>query len=160
MGSQKSRVVILSAVVTALVAVVVVLCLYVSGSPGVARAIRLDERRVQNLYSIHTAVEQYYNARENLKLPGDLYYDLAAMEIYGVLSLYDPVTGRAYSYHVKTADTYTLCAVFETDNVSTQYMAKRAPTISREASTENVDFSYHPRGEHCFDVRVRKWLNP
>jgi hypothetical protein len=86
----------------ALVLVALVLAFLYLGTPGKARLITLDERRVEDLQSIAMQLNNRYGY-ENAALPARLPEDLAKN---------DPGTTQPYEFHRVTARVYELCAVF------------------------------------------------
>jgi len=82
----------------------------IMGSPSTQRALRLDDRRVNDLQSIQYQVINYWQQKE--KLPADL------KELVNPLSGYSlPVEpefekGKTYEYAIKGPLTFELCATF------------------------------------------------
>ena len=101
----------------AIAAVVVVVAtvgysIYVIGTPGQQRQIRLDEQRIEDLRSISRNVDRYYEF--NGAMPANL-FDLQGPQ-YSVQSIADPDTGRPYGYHLVGGVDYELCAVFNAES--------------------------------------------
>ena len=119
-ASGRSIAVALSVVV----AVVVVIGLYLVGSPGAARQQALDERRVNDLREARGQVSAYW--RQHGALPGTLDGEPGSSSGYR-----DPVSGAPYEYHATGDSTWDLCAVFT-------YPSKVGC---------GVDSSRHPAGE-------------
>jgi hypothetical protein len=121
----------------ALVTVVVAAALYVLGSPGEQRRLRLDERRVEDLNALRADIGAYW--RVNRRLPASLGEASRDPALYR-----DPVSGDAYEYRVLGERSYELCATFERP-----YSPDRPQLATR--------FWPHPAGRHCFalDVPVR-----
>ena len=111
--------------------------LWVIGSPATQRAVRLDERRLDDLDRIAESVQYRWEADD--ALPPDL-ATLAARP-GSTMPTKDPDTGQAYEYVVVDAHRFRLCAVFATDTA--EYGVRR-----RAADRD------HGRGRHCFDHRV------
>ena len=82
--------------------------IYVVGTPGQQRNVRLDEQRIDDLRSISRNVDRYYE--NNGAMPANL-FDLQGPQ-YSVRSIADPDTGRPYGYHLVGGVDYELCAVF------------------------------------------------
>lgn len=120
-----------------LIAVTVVAALALTGLPGLQRQARLDERRVQDLVRLDTAIQAH--ARLHEALP-DALGALDASTGRG-LPQADPGTGQAYGYAAGEAGRYRLCAVFDTDSVES------ADGLTPEGWS-------HPAGHHCFQRRL------
>ena len=100
-------------VIGAIVVVIATLgySVYLVGTPGQQRDVRLDERRVDNLRNISGNIDTY------LELYGEMprgLEDLTGPRFY-VDSIEDPETGRRYEYRLIEGDAYELCANFSTD---------------------------------------------
>jgi len=93
------------------------------------RAMRADERRVEDLRSIAQAI--YYRQRP---LPAALSEVTAPPA-----NLNDPVTGAPYEYHPEAGKTYELCAIFASNSAAEQ-----------EEFTPHSEFWGHPKGRHCY----------
>jgi hypothetical protein len=86
--------------------------LWLVGSPGAARRMRLDERRVTDLQSIATNVDVYW-ARQRV-LPETLEVMWATSA--GRPTPVDPVSAQPYEYRVLGANEYELCATFDAES--------------------------------------------
>ena len=114
-GSAARATPILRALVIAAVVVVVATVgysIYVIGTPGQQRNVRLDEQRIDDLRSISRNVDRYYEF--NGAMPANL-FDLQGQQ-YSVQSIADPDTGRPYGYHLVGGVDYELCAVFNAES--------------------------------------------
>ena len=118
-------------------ALVVGIGLYVSGSPAAAREEAIDGRRIRNLRDTKAEVYSYW--RWYHALPATI--DSASPVPADSASHRDPVTGTPYEYRVTSDSTYELCAVFA--------LPSRGET--------DVDWR-HPAGRHCFPVSMREPL--
>lgn len=124
------------------VAAILIASLVQAGSPVVARQRAADERRVQALQSISSAINAYY-ATEG-KLPASLEQLHAQPDVY-VQSIVDVSTRRPYEYRKLDAKTYELCATFDRD--------------WKESAMGRPQFGNlwnHPAGRHCFRLTARK----
>jgi hypothetical protein len=127
--------------VTAAVGLAVVAGLFVAGSPGEARARRLDGRRVEDLTRVSYAIENYYQQQK--RLPASL--DELKGESGAGVGLTDPATAQVYGYRVVGAARYELCATFERPSDDA---ADRWPTTG--------DWSWaHGAGPKCFQRSIR-----
>lgn len=86
--------------------------IYVVGTPGQQRNVRLDEQRIDDLRSISRNIDRYYEIND--AMPATL-FDLQRSQ-YSVWSIEDPETGRQYGYHLVGGVDYELCAVFNAES--------------------------------------------
>lgn len=162
MGSQKSRVVGFLAISTFIVVAAVALGLYVGGSPSMARRMRLDEQRSNDLQQIMSAIEQYYNGNQRLMLPKNL-DDLRREPNVYISSVVDPKTKQAYTYRLTGAETYVLCAYFETETPTNSAVYKRPMPVYTSVSispASSANPALHHPGENCFEMKVQTWPSP
>lgn len=105
------------------------------GAPATQRALRADERRVQDLSQVSQQIHlQWLSEKSNSpKLPEHL------DQIHDV-PLADPVTREAYEYHLKDGSRYELCATFSMNSKQDEATSSRADTWA------------HPPGHHCFPL--------
>ena len=89
----------------------VVASVLVTGTPAQRRAIKLDERRVEDLQRLSSAIDRHYRA--NNQLPASL--AVVAGKPGSRLDIVDPVTAAPYGYEPAGKKSYRLCAVFTTD---------------------------------------------
>ncbi len=110
-------------VITAVVVVVATVgySIYVIGTPGQQRNIRLDTERIQNLRSISHNIDRYLELND--EMPAGL-PDLLGPQ-YTVPSITDPDTGAPYEYRILEGNDYELCAVFAAE--SPEREAERRP---------------------------------
>ena len=95
--------------------------IYVVGTPGQQRNVRLDQQRIADLRSISHNVDRYLEL--NGEMPARL-IDLQGPQ-YSVPSIEDPQTGAPYEYRIIEGADYELCAVFVTESPERQ--AERRP---------------------------------
>ena len=109
--------------------------LYLGGSPGEQRLVRMDDKRVRDLNVLANAVQFFW--QEQGELPADLQTLLDGRRLNQLPV--DPASGLGYGYAPAT-DSFELCATFD-----------RASSDSSERY-----FWAHPAGEHCyaFDTSV------
>lgn len=124
------------AAVGSIVAVVaaVVAALWLLGSPGEQRLLRLDERRVADLRQLALTITARWNERH--VLPGGV-AELVDGRYLSVVPV-DPSRRVPYEYRATAERRFELCATFD--------RAARA----RDAS----DFWYHDAGHRCFAFDV------
>ena len=112
----------------AVVLLVVVLGFTNSGTPGMQRELRADEKRVRDLYEVSQKIYMQYAPAQ--KLPQRL-------EDLRDLSLSDPVTRQTYEYLTHEGSQYELCAAFSLSSDQDENMPRPS------------DWQ-HPSGRHCF----------
>lgn len=140
---------------TCLVALSIIAAAAVMGSPASFRARRFDEQRAENLRALSQAIQVYYKEKNNLpeSLPAfakDFLLD------YGpgyAAKTRDPETGVDYEYSVTGAQTYRLCATFQTladgsADGATYYR------LGGDFIGPN-NFWRHGAGRQCFDFTVK-----
>ncbi len=123
--------------VIGLVGLAIVAGVVMIGSPGDARARRLDERRVSHLRWITRATDQYRSRHD--RLPASL--QELAQDRDASVPVRDPATGEFYEYRVLGPKTYTVCARFERADLDSSYP---------EAETGTGDVWRHGVGRRCF----------
>lgn len=122
----------------AVVAVFVAAWFFVE-SPQVARERRLDQILANNIYSLESAVNSYYDRYK--KLPDGLEAIAAEKDIYlPATSLVDPETKTAIIYQKLGEKDFQFCATFRTDSAASQ---PNAP-VSYPRSANN-----HGAGYQC-----------
>lgn len=112
----------------AAVAAAVVLGLVSIGSPGSARARRLDAHRLDDLRHLARVIDVHWTRG------GDLPASLADVAGLDADATEDPVSGRPYGYRAVAASKFELCATFDAD----------------AARPRRGRLWWHPRGRHCF----------
>lgn len=160
MGHEKGRrkkigyKVFVGAVAASVVAVILG-GLIISGSPKEERARQFDAQRLGELQQISYAIDAYWNYEG--KLPESAVELLNRREYY-VPAIGDPRTGEAYQYQVLDADSYELCANFETES---GFDAKAngsfaRPVPAHPAGEQAEGFWKHGIGRTCYTIDVRK----
>lgn len=121
--------------------------IFMIGSPAKERARKLDETRINNLDSMHYAIDSYYTL--NKKLPDSLDALVKSGQHYP-LGIQDPESGLPFHYETTSEKTYKLCATFTDEspkNGSQNYV------YDRYLGPGNINMSWHhPKGYHCFDL--------
>lgn len=116
------------------------------GGPYTPRQLRLDERRVNDLEQIRTAVQIYAQNQEPDALPSSLTALGQAQGWSHILGMRDPESGLPYEYRVLDPKTFEVCATFTTDAVAIASESriavppKGAPPI----------IGWHGAGRQCF----------
>jgi hypothetical protein len=129
--------IVLSIVVAAAVATAIVII-----NPPAQRRGRVDERRIEELGQIRDDIDLYWKRHQ--AIPRDL--PALAGEPGFTTPTLDPETAVPYSYEIKDADSYRLCASFALDSGDAKYRQYRS--YANEWA--------HPAGRFCFDFDVRK----
>ena len=119
----------------AAVAIAIGAGLVVLGPPSDVRARRLDAQRVDDLRQWARAIDDYWDAND--QLPATL-ADVRRQEAWASLREHDPATREPYRYAVTGAVTYELCAVFE-----------------RASDDERASLWNHGAGLTCFALEAR-----
>jgi hypothetical protein len=125
---------IITIVSSATVVVAVLAGLYLSGSPGEQRLLRLDERRVSDMLQLSYDISRYWE--QSGRLPPELAALVDGQRLRRLPT--DPQTELAYRYEIADMDSYRLCAEFS------------RPSI--QAAPE--DFWAHQAGTQCFELNV------
>jgi hypothetical protein len=136
---------LLTRIAGAVVVIVVVTGLWISGSPGVARRQLLDQRRLRELQMISAAVNDHYRAR--LQLPESLDH-MARTAPRQPLFLLDPVTREPYGYQPLDSTRYELCATFDA-----------ADSLGPNSGARDA-FWEHGAGRWCYRFEVDRWRRP
>lgn len=145
-------------IVVAMVAVVVVVGLFVAGSPSKERERRFDEQRVNELQQIAGAVDNAYYRDGHL--PASLDEVAVNKQDYYVPSTVDPRTRAPYEYRTTGGDTYELCATFDDVTQQTDQYGRVTP-VAPPKTAPVVGGAYpgyrdwtHGAGRHCYQLIV------
>lgn len=123
----------------AVVVAAVSIGLFIIGSPGEQRAIRLDERRVEDLRGISRSVDLYWTRQGSLPATFD-----EVAELLGAFDVpVDPETSMPYEYRILEGSSYQLCAGFSRESAG----GGRRLTDP---------FWSHARGRQCFDMEAEE----
>lgn len=100
--------------VVVMVSVAAAIGLYLAGSPTKERERRFDDQRVNDLQSIASAIDLYYENKNVLPVSiPDLMSAQQAVGGFYIQSITDPSTAKPYEYQVTGVVTYNLCATFD-----------------------------------------------
>jgi hypothetical protein len=135
-----------------LVAAIAAVCVSVAvglkllGSPSEERARKLDDRRVEDLQRLATAVDLYRSRAGHLpssleEVRRDLPNDMSR----------DPVTEQPYGYRLISVDKYELCADFQRASE-----ADRGYGGYDYGGSAGMGFWSHPAGHRCFESKSRE----
>jgi hypothetical protein len=116
----------------------IVAAIAATGTPSERRMVKLDDRRVDDLRALETAVDEHF--KQHARLPDGLAE--VGRKPGNTLSLVDPDTGAPYVFVPGVGRHYQLCAVFATDTGVT--------------SEENASEWQHGIGRHCFNLEAPK----
>lgn len=142
-------------IVTGIVTAAVIIGFVVAGSPQAQRSVRFDQQRVGDLQSLQWQIINYWQRKE--KLPETL--DLLRDDISGFQVPLDPTTDKSYEYHVNSSTSFTLCGVFEADNVADTNSIPK-PAIGSAVPYERGGTWIHGVGRVCFDRTIDPDLYP
>lgn len=131
-----------------------VLGFFLIGSPTHRRAVRFDERRVQDLQSVQYEIVNYWQQKE--KLPATL--DDLKDPIRGFIPSVDPETGVAYDYRPSSSLQFELCAVFTTASQQTMTESKPIPASLRQDGV--MENWRHAAEKTCFTRTIDPQLYP
>jgi hypothetical protein len=120
---------------TAVVLATVSAGIWLMGSPGEQRALRLDERRISDLQSIASELDMYWTRHRTL--PESL--DALRVEPGPASIPTDPVRGEPYRYRPLEGRSYELCAVF-----------------GRASRNGLGNVWAHPPGPYCFELEAKE----
>lgn len=140
--------------VIVIVTAVAIAGLALSGSPQAERMRRLDTQRVNDLQQMSYAIDTYWSMQQ--RLPTNLDELQGTRDVY-VQNIRDPKTGMPYEYTVTSADSYELCAQFETsslENPDASNLSIAVPAPPRQDMQGR--FWSHAVGRTCFPLTVRK----
>ena len=115
--------------------------IFLMGTPGQQREIRLDRERVEHLSNISDNIDVYWGL--NGELPRSM-NDMAGSRYY-IQSIEDPETGIPYEYNITGEAEYELCAVFAAG-------ADRRGYPDRRFSEKAWD---HGAGKTCFPLEAK-----
>ena len=117
------------------VLVVVILGFRVLGGPANQRLVQTDLRKVNALCQLAQQINQQWMTGGKT-LPANL-------EKFRSEVKQDLISGKPFTYHVKSNEDYELCATFATDN-------RDAPRVN------TADPWIHPKGEYCFQFQASR----
>jgi hypothetical protein len=119
---------------------------FIAGTPAEQRAVRLDERRINDLWSMQSSVVSYAESK------GDLPANLTTLTAWSGELPTDPDTDSAYDYTKTGRTTFELCATFGSDQVNDELTEYFGTTYPTKHVTQLVGGSSwkHPAGYHCF----------
>lgn len=127
---------------------------FLAGSPWHQRAMRFDERRVNDLQMIQGEVLRHWQMKG--ALPENL--DALRDTISGFLPPSDPETGASYEYHTTGKLSFELCALF-TVSSRTQEILKARP-VAPYPHDPYVQNWEHGKGRTCFARTIDPELYP
>lgn len=142
--------ILLITVITLIVITAVIYGFSKVGSPADARSIKFDQKRIQDISQISSAIQTY--AYDKNKLPDKL--SEVKDYLYGSKDIVDPETKKEYEYKKGTFPDYEICTTFSTDsknNKTTDYLSYAD------------DLNNHPKGYYCIKLKLSQtgtYANP
>lgn len=141
--------------ISTIVLAAVIVGAFVAGSPAAARKQALDQRRVNDVSTLHSYVLQYWEAKK--QLPEQL-EDLKALPYFPTLPV-DPLTRQPYEYEkvVEKDLTFRLCATFDTETRDTPIQLSSPKPYVPMLETgfpPTVDNWNHGIGRICFEQTI------
>jgi len=131
--------------VIAFVLVIVIIGLFIAGSPFKQRLVKFDERKIGDLQEIQGQIVNYWMRKE--MLPESL--DDLSDSISGFKAPFDPQTKENYSYSKTGKLSFELCATF---NSAREY-GERGIEILKPVAYGTENWS-HEAGEVCFERTI------
>ena len=132
------RYVVIGLVIVAVIAAVVAGLVFL-GSRTEERLRQMDQKRVDDLRNIASAIDLYWTRQQ--RLPASL-EDLSQQPGLS-LKIRDPATEQLYEYQAHAAGSYELCATFERDS-------------AERSLAHGSDFWSHGAGRQCFQLEARE----
>lgn len=123
------------AIVGAIVAIAAVCVSVYLNPPSAVKAHALDQKRLQDLQQIDSAVKAYYGNHHVLPVRLDVVESEDGLSLHS--NWRDPVTHLPYEYDVMSKTTYQLCADFSADS-------------EKEEDANYFAFRKHRMGRDCF----------
>ncbi len=135
----------------AIVALAVAAGFFIVGSPQQERLRRFDDQRVSDLQIIQGQIIYYWQNKE--KLPAKL--DDLKDPISGFNPAKDPQTGADYSYNIKDALQFELCANFNLQSLESGQPSTELPTYPPQYYPKSADSNWnHAAGYVCFERKI------
>lgn len=125
---------------------------FIVGTPGEARAKRLDSQRISDLQNIQWQVVNYWQQKEQIPQSLEELRD----PISGVYIPVDPDTGAVYEYRPTGGMSFELCATFDKAGDARGYGYDRPyPASVAPGKGEAInDVWTHDSGRTCFDRTI------
>jgi hypothetical protein len=112
--SRQKRVGLITGIISIILVIgLIIFSFTVMGSPKKQRALRFDQRRIDNLQSIQYQVINYWQQKE--KLPVSIYDISSPLSGYSIPPDPEFEKGNTYEYIIKDKMTFELCATFSED---------------------------------------------
>ncbi len=128
------------------VLVVVILGIFLAGSPFRQRLAKFDDQKIADLQAIQNQIVSYWSAKD--RLPANL--DDLTDSISGFKAPQDPQTGQSYEYRPIGALAFELCAQFNLDSESTPGAAQQL-----YYGPAGIESNWqHPAGRSCFSRTI------
>ena len=134
--------------------VVVIIGIFLAGSPFRQRLLRFDERKISDLQSIQWQIVSFWQNKE--RLPAGL----GELEdpISGFIPPRDPQNGANYDYRTTGNLSFELCAEFNLASEETGITVPRAPVYTEYGKSDET--WKHGDGRQCFSRTIDPELYP
>jgi hypothetical protein len=127
---------------------------WIAGSPQEQRAIRMDERRINDLSTIQYQIINYWQSKQRLPVNLSELQD----DISGFIVPKDPETGTDYGYRVTTPPySFELCADFTAAN--DDLYGRKDPSVAMHIGGGESNWG-HGEGRTCFERTIDPDLYP
>ncbi len=169
-GSNSKKGLIFGGVGSVLVLSAIIYSFMIIGSPMTQRALRLDDRRVNDLQTIQYQIINYWQQKE--KLPVDLKELANPLSGFSLPTEPEFEKGKVYEYIVKDKLTFELCATFSLPIQKgwREYSGGGIMMPAYDKEFSNVSYPYpgsgineswdHQEGRTCFERTIDKDLYP
>ena len=134
-----------------LVALTIIAGFFIVGTPQEARLMRMDAQKVQDLQTIQWQIVNYWQQKQSLPPTLEELED----PISGFSAPVDRQTGESYTYRTTGPRSFELCAVFNMETKSTNFIhtERMIPMPAEPGYTVDENWS-HAVGEVCFDRTI------
>ena len=122
---------------------------FIIGSPMTARLLGFDNQKVTDLMNIQTEVVSYWQNKS--KLPTTLAETKDTLG-YGSIPV-DKQRGEAYTYTVKGANSFEICATFNKASNDRAYPSTNTYASYPQLGLEGDNWK-HPAGNYCFSRTI------
>lgn len=130
---------------------VFVAALFIVDSPQEVRKRKMDERIINNFYTIDSAIGDYYNSEGSL--PTSLDVLVEELDYLSDKDLSNPIDNKSYTYNVVDDKKYELCTTFQSSNKEQE---EQESYYRPYYDTEWL----HDSGYQCLEKKVKYYEAP